>query len=114
MDEINDTLVPERRFLTAVEDALKQRRHSRVEKLIRQQKVSIPHASVTEHDYRSITGIRMRPLCRPRLEGRRDEPTDPLTHRRRPKPISPTRSGSAPAQTNTVSPTRGWTTSPAY
>jgi hypothetical protein len=45
-DETNDTLTPEQLFLTAVDDALEQRRHSRLEKLIRQAKFPIPHASV--------------------------------------------------------------------
>ena len=62
-DETNDALTPEQLFLTAVDDALEQRRHSRVEKLIRQARFPIPHASVAEINYlegRGITGVRMR------------------------------------------------------
>ena len=62
-DEANDHLTPEQLFLTAVDAALEQRRHSRVEKLIRQARFPIPHASVAEIDYRDgrgITGVRMR------------------------------------------------------
>jgi hypothetical protein len=62
-DETNDTLTPEQLFLTAVDDAPEQRRRSRVEKLIRQARFPIPHASVAEFDYRDgrgITEVRMR------------------------------------------------------
>ena len=62
-DEANDGLTPEQLFLTAVDDALEQRRHSRVEKLIRQARFPIPHASVAEIDYREgrgVTAVRMR------------------------------------------------------
>lgn len=62
-DEANDDLTPEQLFLTAVDHALEQRRHSRVEKLIRQAGFPIPHASVAEidyHDGRGITAVRMR------------------------------------------------------
>ena len=43
-DEANDTLTPEQLFLTAVDDALKQRRHNRTSKLIQQERFPIPHA----------------------------------------------------------------------
>ena len=56
-DEANDGLTPEQLFLTAVDDALEQRRHSRVEKLIRQARFPIPHASVAEIDYREGRGV---------------------------------------------------------
>jgi hypothetical protein len=56
--ETNDTLTPEQLSLTAVDDPLEQRRHSRVEKLIRQAKFPIPHGSVAEIDYRDGSGIR--------------------------------------------------------
>jgi len=56
-DETNNTLTPEQLFLTAVDDALEQRRHSRVEKLIRQARFPIPTASVAELDYRDGRGI---------------------------------------------------------
>jgi DNA replication protein DnaC len=62
-DEANDTLTPEQLFLTAVDHALEHRRHARVEKLIRQAKFPIPHATVAEIDYRDgrgITAVRMR------------------------------------------------------
>lgn len=62
-DEANDTLTPEQLFLTAIDDALEQRRHTRVEKLIRQARFPIPYASIAEIDYRDgrgITGVRMR------------------------------------------------------
>ena len=53
-DETNDTLTPEQLFLTAVDDALEQRRHSRVEKLIRQARFPIPHASVAALSVRLV------------------------------------------------------------
>jgi len=62
-DEANDTLTPEQLFLTAVDHALEQRRHTRVEKLIRAARFPIPHASIAEIDYRDgrgITPVRMR------------------------------------------------------
>ena len=62
-DETNDTLTPEQMFLTAIDYALEQRQHSRVEKLIRQAKFLIPTASVAKLDYRDgrgITPVRMR------------------------------------------------------
>ena len=62
-DEANDHLTPEQLLLTAVDAALEQRRHSRVEKLIGQARFPIPHASVAELDYRDgrgITSLRMR------------------------------------------------------
>lgn len=62
-DEANDTLTPEQLFLTAVDDALEQRRTNRVDKLIRAARFPIPHATVAEihfHDGRGITPVRMR------------------------------------------------------
>jgi len=62
-DETNDTLTPEQLFLTAIDYALEQRRHTRVEKLIRQARFPIPNASIAELDYRDgrgITPVRMR------------------------------------------------------
>ena len=62
-DETNDTLTPEQLFLTAVDDALEQRRAHKIEKLVRQAGFPIPHASVAEIDYRDgrgITPVRMR------------------------------------------------------
>ncbi len=62
-DETNDELTPEQLFLTAVDDALEQRRAHKVEKLIRQAGFPIPDATVAEVDYREgrgITPVRMR------------------------------------------------------
>lgn len=62
-DEANDELTPEQLFLTAVDDALEQRRAHKVEKLIRQAGFPIPDATVAEVDYREgrgITPVRMR------------------------------------------------------
>src|SRR5690554_7541140 len=56
-DESNDDLTPEQLFLTAVDDALEIRRANRVERLIRQAKFPIPHASIAEIDYRKGRGI---------------------------------------------------------
>ena len=62
-DEANDELTPEQLFLTAVDDALEQRRAHKVERLIRQAQFPIPDASISELDYREgrgITPVRMR------------------------------------------------------
>lgn len=62
-DEANDTFTPEQLFLTAVDDALEQRRINKVDKLIRQARFPIPTASIAEIDYRDgrgITAVRMR------------------------------------------------------
>lgn len=62
-DEANDEFTPEQLFLTAVDDALEQRRVHKVDKLIRQAAFPIPQASVAELDYREgrgITPVRMR------------------------------------------------------
>lgn len=62
-DEANDAFTPEQLFLTAVDDALEQRRINQVDKLIRQAGFPIPGASVAEVDYREgrgITPVRMR------------------------------------------------------
>ena len=62
-DEANDEFTPEQLFLTAVDDALEQRRAHKVDKLIRQAAFPIPDASVAELDYREgrgITKVRMR------------------------------------------------------
>src|SRR5690554_2763627 len=56
-DESNDDLTPEQLFLTAVDDALELRRANRVEKLIRQARFPIPHASIAEIDYRKGRGV---------------------------------------------------------
>lgn len=62
-DEANDTLTPEQIFLTAVDDALEQRRAHKVDKLIRAADFPLPQASIAEVDYREgrgITPVRMR------------------------------------------------------
>ena len=62
-DEANDTFTPEQLFLTAVDDALEQRRIHKVERLIRQAELPIPGAAIGELDYREgrgITQVRMR------------------------------------------------------
>ncbi|WP_448710833.1 ATP-binding protein [Microbacterium profundi] len=62
-DEANDILTPEQLFLTAVDDALEQRRAHKIDKLIRQACFPIPDATVAELDYRDgrgITPVRMR------------------------------------------------------
>jgi DNA replication protein DnaC len=62
-DEANDVLTPEQLFLTAVDDALEQRRANRVDKLIRSAGFPIAHATVAEihfQDGRGITPVRMR------------------------------------------------------
>jgi DNA replication protein DnaC len=62
-DEANDELTPEQIFLTAVDDALEQRRAHRIEKLIRAARFPIPQASVAEIHYqegRGITPVRMK------------------------------------------------------
>jgi len=62
-DETNDHLTPEQLFLTAVDDALEQRRVNRVQNLIRKAGFPIPTATIAEIDYqegRGITPVRMR------------------------------------------------------
>jgi DNA replication protein DnaC len=62
-DEANDELTPEQIFLTAVDDALEQRRAHRIDKLIRAARFPIPQASVAEINYqegRGITPVRMK------------------------------------------------------
>src|SRR5699024_909090 len=52
LDEANDECTPEQLFLTAVDDALEQRRINRIDKLIHRAKFPIPHATITEIDCR--------------------------------------------------------------
>lgn len=62
-DEANDELTPEQLFLTAVDDALDQRRAHRIDKLIRAAQFPIPQASIAEINYqegRGLTPVRMR------------------------------------------------------
>lgn len=62
-DEANDELTPEQIFLTAIDDALDQRRANRIDKLIQGAQFPIPTASIAEIDYRegrSINPTRMR------------------------------------------------------
>lgn len=51
-DEVNDTLTPEQLFLTAVDDALEQRRANHIAAAIRRAKFPLPQASIAEIDYR--------------------------------------------------------------
>ena len=85
-DETNDGLTPEQLFLTAVDDALEQRRHSRVEKLIRQAGFPIPNASVAEIDYRDGRGVTRVRMHRYAAHDWRVDPTNLLI-------ISPTGGG---------------------
>ena len=55
-DEANDELTPEQIFLTAVDDALHQRRAHRIDKLIRAARFPIPQASVAEINYQEGAG----------------------------------------------------------
>ena len=62
-DEANDGLTPEQLFLTAIDDALEQRRANRVDKLIRGVRFPIPDATVAEiafEEGRGITAVRMK------------------------------------------------------
>lgn len=62
-DEANDTLTPEQLFLTAVDDALEQRRINKAGRLTRGARFPVPGASIAEIDYRDgrgITPVRMR------------------------------------------------------
>lgn len=62
-DEANDELTPEQLFLTAVDDALDQRRAHRIDKLIRAARFPIPQASIAEINYhqgRGLTPVRMK------------------------------------------------------
>lgn len=56
-EEANDELTPEQIFLTAVDDALDQRRANRINKLIQTAGFPIPTASIGEIDYREGRGI---------------------------------------------------------
>ena len=59
-DEANDELTPEQIFLTAVDDALDQRKAHRIDKLIRAARFPIPHACINYQDGRGITPVRMK------------------------------------------------------
>ena len=56
-DEANDDLTPEQLFLTAVDDTLEQRRLNKIDRLIRQARFPIPHATIAEIDYREGRGL---------------------------------------------------------
>jgi len=56
-DEANDTLTPEQLFLTAVDDALDQRRANKIAANIKTAGFPIPGASIGELDYREGRGI---------------------------------------------------------
>ena len=85
-DEANDTLAPEQLFLTAVDDALEQRRRTQVEKLIRQARFPIPHATIAELDYRDGRGINRIRMNRYATHQWRADPTNLLI-------VSPTGGG---------------------
>lgn len=77
-DEANDDLTPEQLFLTAVDDALDQRRATRIEKLIRQAGFPIPTATIAEIDYREGRGINATRMRRYGAHDWRSEPTNLL------------------------------------
>jgi DNA replication protein DnaC len=77
-DEGNDELTPEQLFLTAVDDALDQRRANRIDKLIRQAKFPIPTATIAELDYREGRGINPTRMRRYGNHDWRSEPTNLL------------------------------------
>lgn len=65
-------------FLTAGNDALKLRRANRVEKLIRQARFPIPHATIAELDYRDGRGINPTRMRRYALHNWKHDPTNLL------------------------------------
>ena len=77
-DEANDELTPEQVFLTAVDDALDQRRAHRIDKLIRAARFPIPTASIAELDYREGRGINPTRMRRYAAHDWRSEPTNLL------------------------------------
>ncbi|MDZ7577186.1 MAG: ATP-binding protein [Candidatus Nanopelagicales bacterium] len=77
-DEANDQLTPEQLFLTAVDDALDQRRANRIDKLIRQAGFPIPTATIAEIDYREGRGINPTRMKRYAAHDWRSEPTNLL------------------------------------
>lgn len=77
-DEANDDLTPEQLFLTAVDDALDQRRATRIEKLIRQAGFPIPTATIAEIDYREGRGINPTRMRRYGAHDWKSEPTNLL------------------------------------
>ena len=85
-DESNDNLTPEQLFLTAVDDALEQRRRTRVEKHIRQARFPIPHATIAEIDYRDGRGLNKVRMNRYATHEWRADPTNLLI-------VSPTGGG---------------------
>lgn len=79
-DEANDDLTPEQIFLSAVDDALDQRRAHRIDKLIRAARFPIPHASVAEITYqegRGLTPVRMKRYAAHHWD---QDPTNLLIH----------------------------------
>lgn len=77
-DEANDELTPEQLFLTAVDDALEQRRANRVAALIREAAFPIPTATIAELDYREGRGINPTRMRRYAAHDWRSEPTNLL------------------------------------
>lgn len=77
-DEANDELTPEQLFLTAVDDALEQRRANRVAALIREAAFPIPTATIAELDFREGRGINPTRMRRYAAHDWRSEPTNLL------------------------------------
>lgn len=77
-DETNDTLTPEQVFLTAVDDALDQRRANRIDKLIRAARFPIPTATIAEIDCREGREINPTRMRRYAAHDWRSEPTNLL------------------------------------
>ena len=114
-DEANDELTPEQLFLTAIDDALEQRRANRIAALIRTAGFPIPTATIAELDYREGRGINPTRMRRYAAHDWSAEPVNLLIN-------SPTGGGKtylacaigiAACQNHTTSPTPAWTSWPA-
>lgn len=79
-NEANDELTPEQLFLTAVDDALEQRRAHRVDGLIRKASFPIPTATIAELDYREGRGINPTRMRRYAAHDWKAETTNLLIH----------------------------------
>lgn len=77
-DETNDNLTPEQLFLTAVDDAIEQRRANRVALLIRTAGFPIPTATIAELDYAEGRGINPTRMRRYAAHDWKAEPTNLL------------------------------------
>ncbi|MGO1544841.1 MAG: ATP-binding protein [Gulosibacter sp.] len=114
-DETNDTLTPEQLFLTAVDDALEERRAARIDKLFRSACFPLPTATIAELDYREGRGITRNRITRYASQNWRAEPMNlvivsPTGAGIR---ISPAPSGLRPARTSSPYGTDAWTSSRA-